>query len=319
LNTALGAINGFADLQRTTFGKVDPSAVLVSTREAGVAASNEVMDHQSSVDYARWLVQSSSEREEAAGSSHDHDHDHGHDHECSDPKCTDPSHDHSHDHGHDHDGGIMFDDNAVVVDGCGDPNCADPDCADPSHSHSHEHSHSHDRQETTAAKRFGIKTFVYSVRRPFVPERFEKLMSSLPFVRLTTSTGLPAADSDWSQVVAPSVAADSPFKDVLRSKGFVWLATESSTAMYWSQAGKQIEISTMGKWWAAVPRDSWPEAHVGSIMADFDGDFGDRRQEIVFIGANLPEAKIREALDACLAPEESLAELSETMASTALW
>ena len=31
------------------------------------------------------------------------------------------------------------------------------------------------------------------------------------------------------------------------------------------QAGKQLELSPMGKWWAAVPRTSWPEVHIGSI------------------------------------------------------
>ena len=43
-------------------------------------------------------------------------------------------------------------------------------------------------------------------------------------------------------------------------KGFVWLDSENGVASYWSQAGKQIELSTMGKWWAAVPRETWPKA-----------------------------------------------------------
>lgn len=55
LRSALGTINGFAELLSTTFCEVPPVSLLVRDREAGVANSNEVMDHQSSVDFARWL------------------------------------------------------------------------------------------------------------------------------------------------------------------------------------------------------------------------------------------------------------------------
>ena len=89
---------------------------------------------------------------------------------------------------------------------------------------------------------------------------------------------------------------------MLRSKGFVWVAPEGSVAYYWSHAGRHVELSELGRWWAAVPREDWPEAHHASILDDFDkeGEDGDRRQEIVFIGAGLDEAAIAEALDACL-------------------
>ena len=122
----------------------------------------------------------------------------------------------------------------------------------------------------------------------------------------------PSADDEATRVAS---LAPGPFKDVLRSKGFVWLATNSEVAFYWSQAGRQIELSQMGRWWAAVPRNTWPEAHVGSIMADSVGEWGDRRQELVFIGANLPEAKIRAELDACLATDDEMAEVAKGMSS----
>jgi len=97
-------------------------------------------------------------------------------------------------------------------------------------------------------------------------------------------------------------ATAGPFATVLRSKGFVWVAPEGSVAYYWSHAGRHVELSELGRWWAAVPREDWPEAHHASILDDFDkeGEDGDRRQEIVFIGAGLDEAAITEALDACL-------------------
>jgi len=55
-------------------------------------------------------------------------------------------------------------------------------------------------------------------------------------------------------------------------------------------------------WWADVPRDQWPDdpAERADILANFDGEFGDRRQELVFIGKKLDEPAIRAALDAAL-------------------
>ena len=65
----------------------------------------------------------------------------------------------------------------------------------------------------------------------------------------------------------------------------------------------------MGRWWFAVPRSSWPETHVETILADCEGPWGDRRQELVFIGVALPEAAIRAAFDACLATDAEMARL----------
>jgi len=364
LKDALGAINGFAELMPTTFGVVPPYALLMRDREAGVALSNEVMDHQSSVDFAQWLESQQNLKgaltsppaaetadepaahehsHEAAAHEHSHDaaaHEHSHDaaahehsHEdgaCADPECTDTSHshddassshaaaahDHSHadahqSHGHAHD------------DACADPECTEAS-HDHSHSHSHgEHSHSHDeRQQTTAATRFGITTFVYSRRRPFSRERFSALLTALPFGMLDHSLSaalgeLPPPPSAAGELPPPSSASPDPFAPVLRSKGFVWLACESTIALYWSQAGKQIELCEMGKWWAAVDRSMWPKDHEGSILADMDGAWGDRRQELVFIGAGMDQAAIMEALDACLVTDEEMAAIAPPTAAAA--
>jgi G3E family GTPase len=190
--------------------------------------------------------------------------------------------------------------------------CSDSDCKDPSHDHSHS-----ERQVTTAATRFGITTFVYSARRPFVPERFDALVATLPFVRCspptaTVMTRLPSTAEEEERVASLS---PGPFKGVLRSKGFVWLASDSSVAFYWSQAGRQIELSQLGRWWAAVDRKLWPkeESALGAILDDMNGDWGDRRQELVFIGANLPETDIRAKLDECLASDEEMAEVTKKL------
>jgi len=64
-----------------------------------------------------------------------------------------------------------------------------------------------------------------------------------------------------------------------------------------------------GMWWADAPREHWPEdsEQLALIEAAFEGEFGDRRQEIVFIGQNLEEEHTRETLDSCLLDDTEMA------------
>jgi hypothetical protein len=62
----------------------------------------------------------------------------------------------------------------------------------------------------------------------------------------------------------------------------------------------------MGRWWAAAPKNRWPEdgSFEEFVMKHWDPVWGDRRQELVFIGINMDEAAIRKALDRCLMPDD---------------
>ena len=64
-----------------------------------------------------------------------------------------------------------------------------------------------------------------------------------------------------------------------------------------------------GIWWDAAPREHWPTdpEHLAQIKTVFDGEYGDRRQEIVFIGQNLEPEQTREILDRCLLSDEEMA------------
>uniref|UniRef100_A0A383WLW6 CobW C-terminal domain-containing protein n=1 Tax=Tetradesmus obliquus TaxID=3088 RepID=A0A383WLW6_TETOB len=153
--------------------------------------------------------------------------------------------------------------------------------------------------ETRAAQRFGIKSFVYHRRRPFHLKRLQD----------TVLRWLPVTHN---KAVEPAAASegDSPIKTVLRSKGFMWLSNKHTTAFYWSHAGQHFEIREEGDWWAAVPDEEWPDAASGQrgiILADFQPAVGDRRQEIVFIGAGMDEDKICAQLDSALLTDEELA------------
>jgi G3E family GTPase len=175
--------------------------------------------------------------------------------------------------------------------------------------------HSHDdddRQDTTAAKRFGITTFVYAQRRPFVTKRFETLLVDMPWQRLPKN--IPWALEPPTPEENANRNMDGPFSALVRSKGFMWLSTENEYALYWSQAGQQIEIAEMGQWWASVDRAKWPEPYANTIQNDFSGQWGDRRQELIFIGANMDQDAITKRLDACLATDDEMRELEEAAA-----
>ena len=126
---------------------------------------------------------------------------------------------------------------------------------------------------------YGIRSFVYREKRPFDPLKLQQFL-----------------DTSWPGVV--------------RAKGFFWLATRPHHVGEISQAGAILRTSRMGLWWAAVPRDQWPkdQRFLNAISPYLDPTWGDRRQEIVFIGAGLMnEGWIRNELDACLIEDEDFA------------
>lgn len=124
---------------------------------------------------------------------------------------------------------------------------------------------------------YGIKSFTFRTSLPFEPERFHNFINS-----------------EWPGVV--------------RAKGHFWLATRPNWVGELSQAGAAVKNEALGTWWCAVPRDRWPDNNEwrDRVLSNWDPIFGDRRQEIVFIGLadQMNEAKLRERLAACLIDED---------------
>jgi G3E family GTPase len=122
------------------------------------------------------------------------------------------------------------------------------------------------------SEEYGVESFVYRARRPFHPAMF---------YRFLTGSGL---------------------DKVIRAKGHFWLATRSDFLGELAIAGTQKSVSRMGRWWAAVPKNRWPEdgSFEEFVLKHWDPVWGDRRQELVFIGIGMDQAKITAALDACL-------------------
>lgn len=89
---------------------------------------------------------------------------------------------------------------------------------------------------------------------------------------------------------------------MIRAKGHFWLATRPQWVGEYSLAGANARIDKLGYWWAAVPKDVLKQRGIKDVRThpQWDETWGDRRQELVFIGTGMDEARMRAALDACL-------------------
>ena len=95
-------------------------------------------------------------------------------------------------------------------------------------------------------------------------------------------------------------------KKFLRVKGLFWVATRSNFIGMWSQAGQIVTLECSGIWYAASPQEEWPTdpEDLEALQKDWDPVYGDRGQELVFIGQAYDEVKIRDLLNKCLLTEE---------------
>jgi G3E family GTPase len=118
---------------------------------------------------------------------------------------------------------------------------------------------------------YGISSFVYRARHPFDPVKFHAFMQA-------------------------------DLSGIIRAKGHFWLATRPDFVGEFSLAGALVQTSRLGRWWVTIPRENWPNSEqFDRFVAKYWHDhFGDRRQELVFIGTGYDRTRIIAALDACL-------------------
>ncbi|KAI5860795.1 putative cobalamin synthesis protein [Durotheca rogersii] len=185
-------------------------------------------------------------------------------------------------------------------------------------------------------KEYGIGTFIYRARRPFRPTRLWDTIKSV-FVG-DGNTGDGDGDDggkgggeedagmedeqpqlDFKARLA-SKMADKTFGPLLRSKGFMWLTTRPRMYGKWSQAGVMLTISGQDFWRCEIPGSEWPADPKArnAISRDFEGKWGDRRQEIVFIGQQMRdggEERLRKAFDACLLNDKEFSDWEAAMES----
>ncbi len=94
---------------------------------------------------------------------------------------------------------------------------------------------------------------------------------------------------------------------MIRAKGHFWIATRPEWLAEFSLAGALSSVKPMGMWWATVPQERWPDHPQARAYLEqhWQEPFGDRRQELVFIGAGMDRAAITAALDSALIGDES--------------
>ena len=145
---------------------------------------------------------------------------------------------------------------------------------EPHESHSphddHHHHHHHDEGE---AEEYGIGTFVYYARRPLNLGLFDEFVAR-----------------KWP-------------KSIIRAKGICYFKGEEDVCYVFEQAGRQVSLRNAGQWYATMPKDELENLMVMNpqLRKDWDAEYGDRMQKLVFIGQHLDKEQITKDLDFCLA------------------
>ncbi|AZL59434.1 GTP-binding protein [Tabrizicola piscis] len=126
---------------------------------------------------------------------------------------------------------------------------------------------------TPETEEYGISSFVYRARQPFHPGRIHAVLNG-----------------------------DLP--GVIRAKGHFWIASRPNWVAEFSLAGAVSSVAPLGGWWASVPKERWPTHPdaLAEVARKWQEPWGDRRQELVFIGHGMDEADLRAKLDAALIP-----------------
>ena len=129
-----------------------------------------------------------------------------------------------------------------------------------------------ENEEEGEALEYGIGTFVYTRRQPFNLTEFDQLIAR-----------------KWP-------------KSVIRCKGLCYFGNEMDTCYVFEQAGKQVSLKNAGNWYATMPAEELEELKRQNPEAfkDWDEQYGDRLQKLVFIGQDMDREAIEKDLDACL-------------------
>ena len=148
----------------------------------------------------------------------------------------------------------------------------DDDDDDDEHEHEHHHEHHHHHHDEGEAEEYGIGTFVYYARRPFNLGFFDDFVAR-----------------KWP-------------KNIIRAKGICYFKGEEETCYLFEQAGRQVSLTNAGQWYATMPKDELEMmmAQNDQLRRDWDDQYGDRMQKLVFIGQHLDKEQLAADLDFCL-------------------
>jgi G3E family GTPase len=133
-------------------------------------------------------------------------------------------------------------------------------------------------EEVAESEEYGISSFVFRATRPFHPRRFMEF--------ITSAHG----------------------NCLLRSKGFLWMATRPGRRAIFHQAGKQCRLTPGAVWWIDTPHAEWPKEAdaLAAIKAEWGPEHGDRRTVLVLIGQQLDQAAMTKALERCVLTDSEM-------------
>ncbi len=148
----------------------------------------------------------------------------------------------------------------------------DHDDHDDDHHGHHHHHHGLENEESGEALEYGISTFVWKRRKPLDMNKFDYIVAK-----------------KWP-------------KSVVRCKGLCYFKGEEDFCYVFEQAGKQVQMRNAGQWYATMPADELEKfkQQNPAILRDWDDQYGDRMQKLVFIGQHMDREQIEKDLDYCL-------------------
>ena len=122
---------------------------------------------------------------------------------------------------------------------------------------------------------YGVTSFVYEERRAFKRESFMELL-----------------ENNYPETI-------------IRAKGYIWFSDDSVHAQLFEQAGKNASVSEATSWVAALPNDEKEEIFYNypDVLEDWDEIYGDRMNQIVFIGRNYDKLEMISVLNSCIDKE----------------
>ena len=143
---------------------------------------------------------------------------------------------------------------------------------------------------TPETEEYGISSFVYKRTLPFNAKRFDDFLQEMP-------------------------------ENIVRAKGLAWLASRNDFAIMVSQAGRSVGIEPVSYWVAAMPTETRRQilAENREMAQTWDPEYGDRRNELVFIGIDLDKEAITKQLDECLVNEEEIVQDWNTLEDPYPW
>ena len=139
-----------------------------------------------------------------------------------------------------------------------------------------EHHHHHHHEDEGEAEEYGIGTYVYESRPALDINKFDYFVAKR-----------------WP-------------KEVIRCKGLCYFSADTDKCYLFETAGKQKTLKDAGYWFATMPRDELQELmrRDAKLRRDWDPEYGDRMNKIVFIGQHLDREAIEALMDGCLEQEE---------------